>query len=313
MITGGAGFIGTHLAEGLRSRAEITLFDSFRRNSLKWAPELARDPNIRQVTGDVLEVAPLVEALRGIDTVIHLAAIAGVSSYYNEALRTLQVNILGTINVLEAVVKQSVKRFIYFSSSEVFGPDAMWVEETSPHGIGPVSDRRWVYATSKLAGENFALRYGEEHHFGVTIVRPFNIYGPRQSGEGAVSNFCRAATAGQSLTVYGAGSAIRSWCFVSDLVDCVSAILHRPDSVGQLFNVGNPREVETTLGLARRIAALVPGTSIRMQANDRAECRARIPSIDKAQKLLGFQPKVDLDEGLRITLEWFRREALKCA
>jgi len=124
------------------------LFDNFRRNSLRWAPILARDQNVSQISGDVLDVSSLEEALRGVDTVIHMAAIAGVSSYYNESLLTLRVNILGIVNVLEAAVKNRVKRFIHFSTSEVFGPDALWVQETSPLGIGPVSDRRWVYATS---------------------------------------------------------------------------------------------------------------------------------------------------------------------
>jgi nucleoside-diphosphate-sugar epimerase len=306
LITGGAGFLGTHLAERLRPEAQIILFDNFRRDSLRWAPQLTQDPNITQISGDVLDTASLDDALRGVDTVIHLAAIAGVSSYYNEPLQTLQVNILGTVNVLDAAVKHKVKRFIHFSTSEVFGPDALWVEETSPHAIGPVSDRRWVYATSKLAGEHFALRYAEQHHFEVTVVRPFNIYGPRQSGEGAISNFCRAAISGQPLTVYGDGAAIRAWCYVSDLVDAVSAILCAPESAGQVFNIGNPREVETTLGLARRIAALAPGATLRMQANARTEVRARVPSIGKARKLLAFEPKVDLEQGLRATLEWFR-------
>ena len=283
------------------------MFDNFRRNSLRWAPLLARDQNVTQISGDVLDVSSLEEALRGVDTVIHLAAIAGVSSYYNESLLTLRVNILGTVNVLDAAVKNKVKRFIHFSTSEVFGPDALWVQETSPLGIGPVSDRRWVYATSKLAGEHFALRYAEEHHSWATVVRPFNIYGPRQSGEGAIGNFCRAAITGQPLTVYGDGSAIRAWCYVSDLVDAVASILHTPDSAGQVFNLGNPREVETTLGLARRIAAIVPGATIRMQDMERAEVRARVPSIDRARKMLGFEPKVDLEQGLRSTLEWFRQ------
>lgn len=287
--------------------AEIILFDNFRRNSLQWAPLLARDQSVTQISGDVLDVSSLEEALRGVDTVIHLAAIAGVSSYYKESLLTLRVNILGTVNVLEAAVKNGVKRFIHFSTSEVFGPDALWVKETSPLGIGPVSDRRWVYATSKLAGEHFALRYAEEHHFWATVVRPFNIYGPRQSGEGAIGNFCRAAITGQPLTVYGDGSAIRAWCYVSDLVDAVATILHTPDSAGQVFNLGNPREVETTLGLARRIAALVPAATIRMQDMERADVRARVPSIDTARKMLGFEPKVDLDQGLRSTLEWLRQ------
>lgn len=308
LITGGAGFIGTHLAERLGGQADIVLFDNFRRDSLSAVPALRNHPHVTVKSGDVLDAAAVAEAMRGADTVIHLAAIAGVSSYYEESLRTLQVNILGTVNILEAAAKNGVQKFIHFSTSEVFGPDALWVEETSPHGIGPVSDRRWVYATSKLAGEHFTLRYGEKYQFASTVVRPFNVYGPRQTGEGAISNFCRAAVCGKPLTVYGDGSALRAWCYVSDLVDAVEAILRTPASAGEVFNIGNPREVETTLGLARRVVRLMPGAVVESKLVSRAEVRARIPSIEKARQRLGFEPKIDLDEGLKHTLEWFRQE-----
>jgi UDP-glucose 4-epimerase len=257
----------------------------------------------------VLDPAALNQATEGIDAVVHLAAIAGVNSYYQESLKTLQVNILGTVNLLEAAVRNHVRHFIDFSTSEVFGPDAMWVSETSPHGIGPVSDRRWVYATSKLASEHFTLRFGEQYDFAATCVRPFNIYGPRQTGEGAISNFCRAALDGEPLTVYGDGSPIRAWCYVSDMVDAVEAILDSPGvSAGQTFNIGNPREIETTLGLARLVTRLIPGATIETRNIDRAEVRARVPSIDKARRVLGFEPKVDLEQGMRSTIEWFRQQ-----
>ena len=308
LITGGAGFIGTHLAERLVGEAEILLFDNFRRDSLRMVPALYDNPRVRLITGDVLDSASLRQALKGVDTVIHLAAVAGVSSYYEESLRTLQVNILGTAGLLEEVARQGVQRFIHFSTSEVFGPDALWVEENSPHGIGPVSDRRWVYATSKLAGEHFTLRFAEKYGFRASIVRPFNIYGPRQTGEGAISNFCHAAINGRPLTVYGDGAAIRAWCYVSDLVDAVQAILGTPAAEGEVFNIGNPHESETTLGLARHVARLAPDATIRFQAVTRAEVRARVPNIEKARRLLGYEPKVDLIEGLSRTLEWFRKE-----
>jgi len=181
------------------------------------------------------------------------------------------------------------------------------VNEESPHGIGPVSDRRWVYAVSKLASEHFTLRYGEKYDFLCTCVRPFNIYGPRQTGEGAIGNFIRAALAGEPLNVYNDGTPIRAWCYVSDMVDAIDAIIARPEAAaGQSFNIGNPREVETTLGLARRVARLTSGATIRHTPMDRAEVRARVPSIEKARTLLGFEPKVDLEEGLRRTIEAFR-------
>ncbi len=310
LITGGAGFIGTHLAERflLDPANEIVLLDNFRRDSLRHVPGLREQPRVRVETGDVLDAQGMREAARGADVILHLAAIAGVNSYYQESLRTLQVNILGTVNLLEAAVHNGAKKFIDFSTSEVFGPDAMWVTEESAHGIGPVSDRRWVYATSKLASEHFTLRFGEQHGMACTCVRPFNIYGPRQTGEGAISNFCRAVLDGKPITVYGDGSPIRAWCYVSDMVDAIESILRTPEAAGQTFNIGNPREIETTLGLARRVAGLVPGARIETKHLDRAEVRARVPSIDKARKVLGYEPRVDLADGLRNTLDWFRSQ-----
>src|SRR5579859_820969 len=256
LITGGAGFIGTHLAERLCDENEVVLLDNFRRDSLQAIPSLRE--RVKVVTADVLDPSSLNAAVEGAHIVLHLAAIAGVSSYYSESLKTLQVNVLGTVNLLEAAARNQVQQFVHFSTSEVFGPDAMFVDEDSGFRIGPVSDRRWVYATSKLAGEQFALRSGEQHGFAATCVRPFNIYGPRQTGEGAISNFCRAALDGKPLTVYGDGSPIRAWCYVSDMVDAVEAILKAPDvSAGQTFNIGNPREIETTLGLARLVTRLI--------------------------------------------------------
>ena len=165
LITGGAGFIGTHLAERFCDRHEVVLFDNFRRDSLSLVPHLRENARVKLVTGDILNVASLEQAFEGVDTVLHLAAIAGVSSYYEESLRTLQVNVLGTVNVLEAAAARGVLHFVQFSTSETYGPDALWVHETSPHAIGPVSERRWVYATSKLAGEHFTLRTAEARKF----------------------------------------------------------------------------------------------------------------------------------------------------
>jgi UDP-glucose 4-epimerase len=305
LITGGAGFIGTHLAERLCGRAEVVLFDNFRRDSLQHAPHLRSHPRVRLITGDVLDPAGVAAAVEGVDTVLHLAAIAGVSSYYHEPLTTLRVNVLGTANLLEAAARAGVRRFVGFSTSEIFGPDALWVDESSSSRIGPASDARWVYATSKLAAERFCLQYGAQYGFAAAVVRPFNIYGPRQTGEGAISNFCRAAAAGEPLVVYGDGTAIRAWCYIDDFADAIEAILRAPGAAGKDFNLGNPREVETTLGLARRVARLVPGARIESRPVARSEVRARIPVIDRAREVLGFEPRVDLDEGLRRTLAWF--------
>jgi UDP-glucose 4-epimerase len=309
LVTGGAGFIGTHLAQALVEESDIVLLDNFRRDSLRSVPELADHPRVQVWDVDILDADSVAKAMADVDAVLHLAAIAGVSSYYSESLRTLQVNILGTNCVLEQAARAGVSRFVHFSTSEVFGPDALWVTEDSGFAIGPVSDRRWVYATSKLAGEQLTLRYGEEHGFAATVIRPFNVYGPRQTGEGAIANFCAAAVTGRPLTIYGDGSPIRSWCYVSDMVSAVKAVLATPAAAGETFNIGNPTETETTMGLARRVRDLVPGTTIEFEEVARAEVRSRVPDIAKARELLGFAPQVDLTSGLAETLAWVRSEA----
>ena len=305
LITGGAGFIGTHLAQSLVEDNELVLFDNYRRDSLTGL-DLAERDNVTVLKGDVLSPEDVAKAVEGAEIVIHLAAIAGVSSYYKIPLTVLKVNILGTVNLLDAAVAAGVKQFVHFSTSEVFGSDAMNVTEQDPHGIGPTSDKRWTYATSKLASENFVLRYGEEHDFHASCVRPFNIYGPRQTGEGAISNFCTAALKGEPLTVYGDGNAIRAWCYVSDMVDAVRRVLTTPESAGHSFNIGNAREVETTNGLARRVAGMVPNSTVVRKELDRAEVAGRIPNIEKAKSVLGYEPQVDLEEGLGHTLAWYR-------
>ena len=308
LITGGAGFIGTHLAERLADKCSVVLLDSFRRDSLSSVPALKNHKNVQVITADICDEEQVNKALEDVDVVVHLAAIAGVSSYYAEPLRTLETNVLGTVNTLRQAGKHKIKSFIYFSTSEVFGPDALWVEENAPHKIGSATDKRWVYATSKLVGENFVLRYAEKYGFDCTIVRPFNVYGPRQVGEGAISNFCRAVSQKQALKIYGDGSAIRAWCYVSDLVDAVEAIMQTPSAAGETFNIGNPREVESTLGLARRVVNLASDVKIEFQDGVHAEVRARVPVIDKARKILKFEPKVDLDKGLANTIAWFQED-----
>jgi nucleoside-diphosphate-sugar epimerase len=310
VITGGAGFIGSHIAERLAGSADLVLFDSLRRNSLA-STELATLPNVELVEGDIRDREAVLDVVRGADGVMHLAAIAGVSSYYNEPELTLRVNIEGTANVVDAVVATGVGRLLYLSTSEVHGPEAHDVDEESPCAIGPSSERRWVYATSKLAGEHLVLRGGETHGFAATVLRPFNIYGPRQTGEGAIRNFCLAATKGESLVVYGDGSAVRAWCYVDDFVDAVLLALGAPAAAGQVFNIGNPSATVDTNGLARLVASLVPSADVDSEDVPRAEVAYRTPVIAKARELLGFEPAVSLEEGLERTLEWTRSSMLE--
>jgi nucleoside-diphosphate-sugar epimerase len=307
LITGGGGFCGTHLAEHFCSRFPVRLFDAFSRDSLRYVPELANASGVEIIKGDVLDPQALRTALEGVSTVIHCAAIAGVSNYYNRPVDTLRVNILGTINLLDAVVDTGVKRLIHFSTSEIYGPEADGVSETSPPTSGPVSDRRWTYSVSKLAGEHLTLRYGEIYGFNATTVRPFNIYGPRQTGEGAISNFARRLIGGEPLEIYGDGSDVRAWCHVNDLVSAVDLMLDNEAAYGRAFNIGNPKGRATTEELAAAMMAAYGGGDIKRMPRTHSPIHVRVPNISLAQSLLGFEPKIALPEGLRDTLEWFKR------
>jgi UDP-glucose 4-epimerase len=307
VITGGGGFIGTHLAEHFVSRFQIRLFDAFVRDSLRFAPHLAQSPEIEIISGDVLDARAVRGALEGAYAVIHCAAIAGVSNYYNRPVETLRVNIIGTFNTLDAAVDARVRRFVHFSTSEIYGPSANAVDETAALISGPVSDRRWVYSVSKLSGEHATLRYGEAYGINVTTVRPFNVYGPRQTGEGAISNFARRLIRGEPVEVHGDGSDVRAWCHVKDLVMAVDLMLDDEAAFGTTFNVGNPAARLTTLELAHMMVALHGSGDVRQVTQTHSPIKVRTPNIARANALLGFAPKIGLTEGLKNTLEWFEK------
>jgi UDP-glucose 4-epimerase len=310
VLTGGAGFIGTSLALRLVEKNRVVIFDNFHRDALIREPELARHPNLRVVKGDVRDRAAVDQVVQGADAVIHLAAIAGVDTVMKHPVTTMQVSLLGTFNVLDAAWKAgSVKRFVDFSTSEVFGRYAYNVGEGDVTQLGAVGEARWTYAVSKLATEHLAHTYFKEHGFPAVTVRPFNIYGPRQVGEGAIHHFILRALRGEPLSVHNDGSQIRSWCYIDDIVEGVVLTLARPEAVGHVFNIGNPRSTVTIHHLARDVVRVAGSTSeIRFVPWPFADVELRVPNIDKARTVLGYEPRVDLDEGLARTIDWYRRQ-----
>ncbi len=312
LITGGAGFIGTHLAEKLCQENKVLLFDNLRRDSLSELDKLKNHSNVEFIEGDVLNKKEVYEAMKGCNIILHLAAVAGVSSYYKEPAMTLRVNLIGTVNVLECCNELNVEKVVDFSTSEVYGTDAFNVTEDTSHCIGPVNDFRWTYAVSKLASEQLTLRYGETYNFKSFTVRPFNIYGPRQTGEGAISNFFSAVVSNESIIIYGDGTPIRSWCYIRDCVDAIQNLLENKTIERGTFNIGNPKETYSTLGLARLVCQVVQqNVPIVFKEINRTEIHVRVPNIDRAKKLLTYKPKVGLIEGLQLTYDWFKGKDLK--
>jgi nucleoside-diphosphate-sugar epimerase len=312
LLTGGAGFIGSTLARRLLPDNRVVVLDTGARNSLA-ASGVAEHPNLKFLVGDVMDPAAVREAVRGCTIVVHLAAIAGVDTVIKMPVTTMKVNLIGTYNVLEAAVAEGgIERFIDFSTSEVFGSYAYKVSEGDVTSLGAVGEARWTYAVSKLATEHLSHNYRVEYGLPALSVRPFNIYGPGQVGEGAIHRFIVRALGGEDLEIHGDGSQIRAWCYVDDIVDAVMLALVRPEAVGQAFNVGNPRSVLTIYDLARMVLRLSGSTSRHRFVDwPYTDVELRIPNIDKARQLLGFEPTVDLEEGLVRTIAWYRERRRK--
>lgn len=308
LLTGGAGFIGTKLAARLIADNQLTIYDNLARNSMS-ATDLATHPNLKLVQGDVLDYAALRQAVEGQAIIIHLAGVAGIDTVLRSPVRTFRVNLLGTANICEAAREVGgCERLIDFSTSEVFGQIAFRSAETDSTTVGAVGEPRWNYAVSKLAAEHLVHAYYKEYGLPTTSVRPFNIYGPGQVGEGALQRFVLAALKNEPLKIFGDGSQIRSWCYVDDFVDCLLLCLENPAAIGQVFNIGNPQASVTVLTLAEAVLRLVETTSqIEFISRAGADVELRIPSIEKAQQLLGFSPKIGLDEGVRRTAAWYQQ------
>ena len=310
LLTGGAGFIGSTLARRLVEDNEIIALDNLHRDAMS-GTDLAEHPNLTFIQADVLDADAVRDAAAGATHIVHLAAIAGVDTVRESPVRTMRVNMIGTYNVLEAALatRDTVERLVEFSTSEIFGTHAYNVAEGHVSTIGSGGEVRWTYAVSKLAGEHMAHAYREEHGIPVVTVRPFNVFGPGQIGGGAIRAFIEAALAGRDLTIHGDGSQIRAWCYVDDMVDALLLCLERDEAVGQTFNVGNARSAVTIFDLAQRVKRLTnaPG-EIVFQPLHYADVELRIPNIQKAREELGFEAKVDLDDGLARTIAWYREQ-----
>jgi dTDP-glucose 4,6-dehydratase len=276
------------------------------RNALRYT-ELSSHSNLRLVEGDVMDREALFAATEGCDIVIHLAAIAGVDTVMEMPTQTLKVNLLGTLNALDASVEAKVERFMDFSTSEVFGSHVYMAEEHDATALGVVGESRWTYAVSKLASEHLVHSYHREHGLATVTVRPFNVYGPQQVGIGAIHTFVVQAIRGEDLVIHGDGNQIRAWCYVDDMIDGTLLCLEKEEAIGQVFNIGNPRGTVTVANLAHLIRRLSRSESkIVYGQKDYVDIELRIPSIKKAQDLLGYWPKIDLEEGLLKTIEWYR-------
>ena len=287
------------------------LFDNLARNTLQHIM-LLDEPNIRLIKGNVLDYATVRDAMRGADIVVHAAAIAGIDTVIKEPVKTMEVNMIGTANVLRAAYEHRIRdRVLDFSTSEVFGSMAYRVSEGMNTVLGSAGEARWVYAVSKLAGEHLAHAYYKQYALPCVTIRPFNIYGPGQTGEGAIQIFIRQALRNEPISIYGDGTQIRAWCYIDDMVEGMLRALESPRAIGESFNIGNSRAITTIFGLAETICRVLKSKSVIVFKEAlSADIELRIPETKKADELLGFKAKVDLEEGIRRTAQWYRENVI---
>lgn len=308
-LTGGAGFIGTGLVRQLAENNECVVFDLLRRNALA-AAGLDKHPNVKLVQGDVRDYNAMYEAMAGCNYVVHLASIAGVDTVLKNPVLTMEIALEGTVNALRAAHKHGgCKRFIDFSTSEVFGTHAYRVSEGDVTTLGAVGEARWTYAVAKLATEHLAHNYHKQYGLPTVSIRPFNIYGPGQVGEGAVHAFVNRAIKGETIKIHNEGDQIRAWCYIDDIVDSILLCLENEKAIGEAFNIGNARSSVTIYQLARLVVRLAESRSpIEFIPWNFADVELRIPDTRKANQLLQFNAQVDLEDGLLRTIAWYREK-----
>jgi UDP-glucose 4-epimerase len=312
LITGGAGFVGSHLAEHLLAQGhEVLVLDNLATGSIENIAHLKGRAGFDYTIDSVSNGSLVAELIDRSDVVFHLAAAVGVKLIVEQPVHTIETNVHGTEVVLKHAAKKKKLVFIA-STSEVYGKSVdVPFREDADLVLGPTSKHRWAYACSKLIDEFLALAYWKERRLPVVIVRLFNTVGPRQTGEyGMVlPTFVRQALTGEPITVFGDGTQSRSFTYVGDVVDVLARLAVEPRAIGEVFNVGSTEEIRIA-ALAERVRALTGSRSqIRLVPYDEAyeagfeDMPRRVPDISKVRDLIGFEPRVPLDDIIRRVVE----------
>lgn len=314
LVTGGAGFIGSHVAEALLRRGQrVLILDDLSSGSADNIGHLRSDPNLEFVPDSVMSRTVLAEMVGAADVVLHLAASVGVFNIIESPVATIENNIGGTEAVLKAAANKK-KKVIVTSTSEVYGKSSSTPFcEDGDLVFGPTTKSRWSYASSKVVDEFLALAYWREFGVPTVVARLFNTIGPRQTGRYGmvVPRFLDQALTGSNLTVYGSGRQSRCFTYVLDTVEWLLLLASNDKAVGGVFNVGNPEEV-TIADLAQRVIALTgANVEIDFVPYNRAyeegfeDMERRVPDITKITELTGYTPRFNLDAALRLTRDWF--------
>jgi len=317
LITGGAGFIGSHLSEALLDQgSQVLILDDLSTGSIDNVAHLKGRPGFEYFIDSVNNEPLLAELIDRSDVVFHLAAAVGVKLIVEQPVHTIETNVHGTEVVLKHANKKK-KLVVIASTSEVYGKsNDVPFREDADLVLGPTPKHRWAYACSKAIDEFLALAYWKERKLPVIVVRFFNTVGPRQTGRYGmvIPNFVRQALAGEPITVFGDGTQSRAFTHVGDVVDALLKLVAEPRAIGQVINVGTTQEI-TMAALAERIRELSSSKSvIKFVPYDEAyesgfeDMPRRVPDLERINALIGYDPKQTLDDILIQVIDYFRRK-----
>ncbi len=308
LVTGGSGFIGSHLCKLLVNEGyNIRIFDNLFRGKTTNIGSIK--DNIEFIQGDITNKNSVENILEDIDTVIHLAAINGTKFFYEIPHKVLSVNIIGTINILNAAINSGVKRFVFSSSSETYGfPKTFPTNENHILQIMDIKNPRFSYSISKIAGESLVINYAKQFGFDYTILRYHNAYGPSMGNEHVITEFIRRVINNEKFTVQGNGSQMRSFCYISDIVKGTFLASIQDKGVNEIFNIGNDEisTINQLINLLEKISGkkIVPNYDTTSEHMIGSTLK-RQPDIKKAKELLNYEPQVSIKEGLELTFRWY--------
>jgi dTDP-glucose 4,6-dehydratase len=312
ILTGGSGFVGSYLLESIIKDNKIGIIDNEYRGSnisyIKKKYPLEFKKNVKIFPIDIRDKNKFESILKKFqpEIVFHLAGIAGVKTVIEKPLEVINVNLIGSYNLASiAPTIRSLKKIVYTSTSEVYGPSAFQLDEDSFTTQGTPYDSRWSYSTSKLFAEHIFVAVEREYGVSVAIARLFNIFGPRQIGSGAIHEFVKKSISNKPLIIYGDGSQIRAWCYVDDCISGLKIITKKGTGI---FNIGNPDYALTSIFLAEQIMKLTKSKSkIIYKKSPYSDIQIRVPNIKKILKL-GYRPKINLEKGLENTIDWYKEK-----
>ena len=307
LIIGGAGFIGSAIIDRYYKENKIVVLDTCSYEGSSLALRNLPMENIKFIKGDATDFDTVISLEKDFDYIIHASAILGIKKVVIESINTIMTNIKSCYNALELANKQNnLKKFITFSTSEIYGINAPKPNEENAAVIQPANEGRWCYAASKTLSEHLAFGYHREKEIPIIIIRPFNVFGEYRKGSNAMTSFINKAIKDEEIYIDGDGKQVRAWCYIDDFINGLCLALES-DYKAEIFNLGNPNNEITIEELAKMVVKITQSNSkIIITNSTEPDVKFRSVCIDKANKMLGYNPSVTVEKGIEKVYKWIK-------